>query len=69
MYIDLSEHHLKRIIPVIETRCKLLKKKIIKEFGSDWADYDTEGLEFKVNEKSDEYYRLKQVLKQLTTKS
>ena len=69
MYIDLSEHHLKRLIPVVEARTKLLKKKIIKEFGSDWGDYDPEGLEFKVNEKSDEYYRLKQVLKQLTTKS
>lgn len=69
MYIDLSEHHLKRLIPVVEARIKLLKNRVIKEFGQDWGDYDLEGLEFKVSEKSDEYYRLKQVLKQLTTAS
>ena len=37
----------------------------MKDFGADWGDYDEQGLEIKINEKSDEYFRLKQVLREI----
>ena len=65
MYIDLQDHHLKRLIPVVEARLKVIKRKVMKDFGADWGDYDEQGLEIKINEKSDEYFRLKQVLREI----
>ncbi|WP_432221282.1 hypothetical protein ACRASX_11180 [Flavobacterium sp. TMP13] len=63
MYINLEKHHLARVVPLIEARIKLLRKRILKEWGDDLGDYDAEGLETKICEKNDEYFRLKQSLR------
>lgn len=66
MYLDLRLHHAQYLLPIINARIKLIRNRIIKEYGSDWGDYDADGLETKINEKSDEYFRLKQIVKQFT---
>ena len=65
MFIDLSDHHVKRLVPIVEARLSLLRKRVLKEFGSNWYDYDDEGKESKIEANNDEYFRLKQVLKKL----
>ena len=65
MNIDLQKHHVAYLVPIIEARLKVVKKRVIKEFGEDWGDYDDDGLEFKVTEKSHEYERLNQTLRKI----
>lgn len=64
-FFDLQKHHINYLGPVIEARMKLLKKRIIKEFGHNWYDMEEAQINTKVKEKSDEYFRLDQVLNQI----
>lgn len=65
MYIDLQKHHLSYVIPLIKARMEVLKKRVLKTYGSDWYDLNDEQIEMKVAEKVDEFSRLQQTLETL----
>lgn len=69
MNLDLSAHHEKYLIPVIKSRLKTLRNKTIKDFGANWGDYEQDQIDSKVSEKNDEYIRLSQILRKLTSQS
>jgi hypothetical protein len=62
----LTKHHEKYLIPIVSSRINRIRAKVLKEFGANWGDYNDDQIDQKVTEKSDEYFRLKQVLLQLT---
>lgn len=62
MYIDLQKHHLRYVIQVIKARMLVLKRRVLKKYGSDWYDFNEEQIEMKVCDLDDEFDRLKQTL-------
>lgn len=67
MYVELQKHHCRYIIPIIEARMKVLKKRILKQKKDDWYDYEPEQIEMKICEINEEYNRLNQSLQSLFT--
>jgi hypothetical protein len=65
MYLDLRKHHVSYLVPIIEKRLQVLKNRILKEYGADWYDYEPAQLEIKISEKSDEYFRLIQIINEI----
>lgn len=65
MYIDLQKHHVNYVIPLIKARMKVLKRRVLKKYGSDWYDFNHAQIEQKVGEKDDEFWRLQQTLETL----
>lgn len=62
MYIDLQKHHLSYLIPIIKARMEVLKKRVLKKYGSDWYDFNEEQIELRCCEKDDEFSRLQQTI-------
>lgn len=65
MYIDLQKNHLRYLIPIIKARMEVLKRRVLKKYGSDWYDFNDGQIEQKVSEKDDEFWRLQQTLEKL----
>jgi len=58
MFLDLQKHHTQHILPLIEKRLEVIKKRLLKIHGSDWYDYSDAQIITKCEELSDEFYRL-----------
>lgn len=65
LILDLKKHHTRYLVKIITSRLEVLKKRVLKQYGEDWYDYDDQGIESKIEEKNEEYFRLKQVLDEL----
>jgi hypothetical protein len=65
MYLELQKYHVSYLVPIIEKRLQLLKNRILKKFGADWYDFEPHQIEIKISEKSDEYFRLTKIIKDL----
>ena len=65
MNLDLEKHHVRYITPLVEARMKVLKKRILKQKGDDWYDYEPEQIEMKICEINEEYNRLNQSINSL----
>ena len=68
LILNLNKAHIGCLIKITQARLEVLRKRVLKQHGEDWYDYDDQGIESKIEEKSDEYFRLKQVLDELLMK-
>ena len=68
MNLNIEKHHARYIAVLIERRMAFLKNKIVKENKDDWYDYESEQIETKICEVSDEYQRLDQCINEFYKK-
>ena len=65
MSIDINKKQVRVLIPVIEARIQVLRKRVLKENINDWYDYPDNMLDQKVSEKNEEFRLLNGVLDKL----
>lgn len=65
VFLHLMTHHIEFLGPIVESRMKLLKNRIVKQNADEWYDLDENQIHSKCIDKNIEFKRLDQVLREI----